>query len=91
MAQSLRLSLIVEGIENVKQLNYFRQQGCEVMQGFLFSRPVAPARVAADNKAYTKVPEQPDCMDSYTHPGRNQQPAAGDYRSLPGYCRHHQN
>lgn len=41
MAQSLRLSLIVEGIENVKQLNYFRQQGCEVMQGFLFSRPVA--------------------------------------------------
>ncbi|MBW1946096.1 MAG: EAL domain-containing protein, partial [Deltaproteobacteria bacterium] len=38
---SLRLSLIVEGIENVKQLNYFRQQGCEVMQGFLFSRPVA--------------------------------------------------
>ena len=41
MAQSLRLSLIVEGIENVKQLNYFRQQGCEIMQGFLFSRPVA--------------------------------------------------
>ena len=41
MAQSLRLSLIVEGIENVKQLNYFRQQGCEIMQGFLVSRPVA--------------------------------------------------
>ena len=41
MAQSLKLSLIVEGIETVKQLNYFRQQGCEVMQGFLFSRPVA--------------------------------------------------
>ena len=41
MAQSLRLSLIVEGVENVRQLNYFRQQGCEVMQGFLFSRPVA--------------------------------------------------
>ena len=41
MAQSLKLSLIVEGIENVKQLNYFRKQGCEVMQGFLFSRPVA--------------------------------------------------
>jgi len=41
MAQSLRLSLIVEGIENVRQLNYFKQQGCEVMQGFLFSKPVA--------------------------------------------------
>ncbi len=41
MAQSLNLSLIVEGIETVKQLNYFEQQGCEVMQGFLFSKPVA--------------------------------------------------
>jgi diguanylate cyclase (GGDEF)-like protein len=41
MAQSLRLSLIVEGVENVRQLNYFKQQGCEVMQGYLFSKPVA--------------------------------------------------
>jgi len=41
MAQSLRLSLIVEGIENVRQLNYFKQQDCEVMQGFLFCKPVA--------------------------------------------------
>ncbi len=40
MAQSLNLSLVVEGIENVKQLNYFKQQGCDVMQGFLFSKPV---------------------------------------------------
>ena len=27
MAQSLNLSLIVEGVENVRQLNFFRQQG----------------------------------------------------------------
>jgi diguanylate cyclase (GGDEF)-like protein len=45
MAKSLRLSLIVEGIENVRQLNYFKQQGCEVMQGFLFSKPVAANEV----------------------------------------------
>ncbi len=41
MTQSLNLSLIVEGIENVRQLNFFKRQGCEVMQGFLFSKPVA--------------------------------------------------
>lgn len=41
MAQSLRLSLVVEGVENVRQLNFFRQQGCDIVQGFLFSRPVA--------------------------------------------------
>ena len=40
MAQSMHLSLIVEGIENVRQLNFFRQHGCEIAQGFLFSKPV---------------------------------------------------
>ena len=40
MAQSLNLSLVVEGVENVKQLNFFRQQGCNIVQGFLFSKPV---------------------------------------------------
>ena len=45
MTQSLNLSLIVEGIENVRQLNYFKKQGCEVMQGFLFSRPVAAGEI----------------------------------------------
>jgi len=40
MAQSLNLSLIVEGVENVRQLNFFKQQGCKIVQGFLFSKPV---------------------------------------------------
>ncbi|HAJ91566.1 MAG TPA: hypothetical protein DCO71_02915 [Gammaproteobacteria bacterium] len=40
MTQSLNLSVVVEGIENVKQLNFFRQQGCNIVQGFLFSKPV---------------------------------------------------
>jgi diguanylate cyclase (GGDEF)-like protein len=40
MAQSLNLSLVVEGVEDVRQLNFFRQQGCNIVQGFLFSKPV---------------------------------------------------
>ena len=40
MAKSLKLSLIVEGVENVRQLNFFKQQGCSIVQGFLFSKPV---------------------------------------------------
>jgi diguanylate cyclase (GGDEF)-like protein len=42
MAHSLNLSLVVEGVENVRQLNFFRQQGCNIVQGFLFSKPVEP-------------------------------------------------
>jgi len=30
----------VEGVEDVRQLNFFRQQGCNIVQGFLFSKPV---------------------------------------------------
>ena len=45
MAFSLNLSLIVEGVENVRQLNFFRQQGCHVVQGYLFSKPVPPQAI----------------------------------------------
>ena len=45
MAQSLKLSLIVEGVENVRQLNFFRQQGINIVQGYLFSKPVPAAEV----------------------------------------------
>jgi sensor c-di-GMP phosphodiesterase-like protein len=40
MAQSLKLSMIVEGVENVRQLNFFRQLGVNIVQGYLFSKPV---------------------------------------------------
>jgi diguanylate cyclase (GGDEF)-like protein len=40
MTSSLNMSLVVEGIENVRQLNFFRQQGCSLVQGYLFSNPV---------------------------------------------------
>jgi len=40
MVRSLNLSLVVEGIENARQLRFFRQQGCNIVQGYLFSEPV---------------------------------------------------
>jgi diguanylate cyclase (GGDEF)-like protein len=45
MAQSLKLSLVVEGIENVRQLNFFRQLGITTVQGYLFSKPVTAAEI----------------------------------------------
>ncbi|MGB5605401.1 MAG: EAL domain-containing protein, partial [Gammaproteobacteria bacterium] len=43
MAQSLGLSLVAEGVENNKQLEFLRQQDCTVVQGYLFSKPLSPA------------------------------------------------
>jgi sensor c-di-GMP phosphodiesterase-like protein len=45
MAQSLKLSLVVEGVENVRQLNFFRQQGVNIVQGYLFSKPVEASEI----------------------------------------------
>lgn len=40
MANSLDLSVIAEGVENIKQMNFFRQQSIHVIQGHLFSKPM---------------------------------------------------
>jgi len=40
LAHSLRLKVLAEGVETEEQLAYLREQGCDRMQGFLFSKPV---------------------------------------------------
>ncbi len=40
MAHSMNLGLVVEGVDNVRQLNFFKKQGCHIVQGFLFSNPL---------------------------------------------------
>jgi len=39
LARSLRLVMVAEGVETMEQLNFFRAQRCERVQGFLFSAP----------------------------------------------------
>jgi EAL domain-containing protein (putative c-di-GMP-specific phosphodiesterase class I)/CheY-like chemotaxis protein len=43
MAQRMHLRTIAEGVETEAQLGYLRKLGCEVMQGYYFSRPVPEA------------------------------------------------
>ena len=42
MARGLKMDLVAEGVENRTQLKYLRDQGCEEVQGFIFS-PAVPA------------------------------------------------
>jgi diguanylate cyclase (GGDEF)-like protein/PAS domain S-box-containing protein len=46
LAHSLRLLVIAEGVETQSQLNYLRENGCDQMQGYFFSRPVPAADLA---------------------------------------------
>ncbi len=40
LAHKLRLKVIAEGIENVKQLQQLQELGCDLGQGYFFSKPV---------------------------------------------------
>ncbi len=41
LAHRMRLKVVAEGVETEAQLGYLRQNGCEEMQGYLFSKPVS--------------------------------------------------
>ena len=43
MAHNLNREVVAEGVETEQHLEFLREQGCEVVQGFLFCRPLPPA------------------------------------------------
>ncbi|HEU4845349.1 MAG TPA: EAL domain-containing protein [Burkholderiaceae bacterium] len=53
MARGLGLCTISEGVETVQQLDLLREQGCDEIQGFYYSRPLAPDQFAAFVRART--------------------------------------
>lgn len=40
LARSLKLQVVAEGVEYQSQYEFLRRRGCDMMQGFLFSRPL---------------------------------------------------
>ena len=46
MAKSLHLKVIAEGVENEAQLSFLRTHQCDEIQGYYFSKPLAPEDAA---------------------------------------------
>lgn len=47
LAHNLGLKIVAEGVETELQRDYLRGQGCDLMQGFLFGRPLPADQVVA--------------------------------------------
>lgn len=47
MAHTLKLKVVAEGVENQQQLEILRAQGCDIVQGYLYSHPLPATQVAA--------------------------------------------
>ena len=64
MAHALGHRLIAEGVETESQLASLRELQCDLLQGFLLSRPVQPdqipALVATRHEAFSNIPETGD-------------------------------
>ena len=41
LGETLKLTLVAEGIENDEALGFVRDQGCQQAQGYLISRPLS--------------------------------------------------
>ena len=46
LAHRLHLRVVAEGVETEQQYRFLRDNDCDEMQGYLFSRPVGPAELA---------------------------------------------
>jgi len=46
LAHSLKLSVLAKGVENADQLAFMRSNGCDELQGYLFSRALPASEVA---------------------------------------------
>jgi len=55
MAHSLHLKVVAEGVETLGQFNYLRAQGCDQIQGFLFSPPVTEDVFASYLRSFRRM------------------------------------
>ena len=60
MTHKLRLGAIAEGVETKEQFEFLREQGCDEMQGYYFSKPLTEDALVALLAAQMEEVQKPD-------------------------------
>ena len=64
IAKSLNLDLIAEGVETKEQLDFLYREGCRLIQGFYFSRPLNTEMALEYMKNHYDVPAQGSTLET---------------------------
>jgi EAL domain-containing protein (putative c-di-GMP-specific phosphodiesterase class I) len=47
MSRKLKIKSLAEGVETPEQLRFLKEQGCDEIQGYIYSTPLAPEQFEA--------------------------------------------
>ncbi|HEX7061362.1 MAG TPA: EAL domain-containing protein [Woeseiaceae bacterium] len=68
LASSLDLTVTAEGVERQSQLEWLRARGCHEVQGYLLSKPLAPADLEAQFLSQNAATPEPAAADAQVLP-----------------------
>ena len=67
LAKSLEMRTVAEGVEEKDQVEFLAKQGCDMIQGFYFAKPMPKAEYETKMTA----PEQPESEETQPQPEDN--------------------
>ena len=47
LGHSLGMDIVAEGVETIENLDFLKAQGCDMVQGYLISRPIPAEQLTA--------------------------------------------
>ena len=71
MTHSLKLKVVAEGVETIAQHDFLRSKGCDIIQGFLFSKPLNALLAEDFLRQYQNSIGASGKMDTYINTNSN--------------------